>query len=110
MSHLIEFRFAGDDKEPDPDITNIGSVLMTTAEMTRPTLLVGQVVSVTPGVFLFGLSGEASAREKNLRSLQELGWMGIPLAYRNGASGLLVVEKGVDGERAINEALRQRSD
>jgi hypothetical protein len=107
MSHLFEFRFLGDDREPDPDIVNMASVFMTTAEMARPDVLVGQVVSVTPGVFLFGLSGEASARERNLRSLRDLTWMGIPIAYRNGASGLLVIEKGADGERAINEALRQ---
>jgi hypothetical protein len=107
MSHLFEFRFLGDNNEPDPDIVNIASVFMTTAEMARPDLLVGQVVSVTPGVFLFGLSGEASVRERNLRNLTQLGWMGIPIAYRNGASGLLVIEKGADGERAFNEALGQ---
>jgi hypothetical protein len=107
MSHLFEFRFLRDDKEPDPDIVNIAPVFMTTAEMARPAVLVGQVVSVTPGLFLFGLSGEANVREGNLRNLRDLAWMGIPIAYRNGASGLLVIEKGAEGERAIDEALRQ---
>jgi len=108
MSHLLEFRFLREDKQqPDPDISNIASIVMTTADMSRPTILAGQVVSVTPGVFLFGLSNNPSDREKNLRNLKELAWMGIPLAYRNGASGVLVVEKGADGERAISEAIRQ---
>jgi hypothetical protein len=107
MTHLFEFRFLRDDKEPDPDIVNIASPFTTTAEMTRPNILVGQVVNVTPGVFLFGLSGEATARERNLRNLQDLPWIGIPIGYRNGVTGLLVVEKGVDGQRAISEALRQ---
>jgi hypothetical protein len=107
MTHLFEFRFLRDDKEPDPDIVNIAAPFMTTSEMSRPNVLVGQVVSVSPGVFLFGLSGDATAREKNLRSLQDLAWMGIPIAYRNGVAGLIVVEKGVDGQRALGEALRQ---
>ena len=108
MSHLLEFRFLREDKQqPDPDIANIASVVMTTAELARPTLLAGQVVNVTPGVFLFGLSGNPEDIEKNLRNMKELGWLGIPLAYRNGANGVLVVEKGPDGERAINEAIRQ---
>jgi hypothetical protein len=107
MTHLFEFRFLRDDKEPDPDIVNIAAPFTTTAEMERPNILVGQVVNVTPGVFLFGLSGEAAARERNLRNLQDLPWIGIPIGYRNGVAGLLVVEKGVDGQRAISEALRQ---
>jgi hypothetical protein len=107
MSHLFEIRFLGDNKEPDPDIVNMAPAFMTTAEMTGSSILAGQVVSVTPGVFLFGLSGDATAREKNLRSLKDLGWLAIPIVYRNGTSGLLAVEKGADGERAINEALRQ---
>jgi hypothetical protein len=107
MSHLFEIRFVGDDKEPDPDIVNMAPAFMTTAEMTGSSILAGQVVSVTPGVFLFGLSGDATARERNLRSLKDLGWLAIPIVYRNGTSGLLAVEKGADGERAINEALRQ---
>jgi hypothetical protein len=107
MTHLFEFRFLRDDKEPDSDIVNIAAPFATTAEMARPTVLVGQVVNVTPGVFLFGLSGEATARERNLRSLQDLPWIGIPIAYRNGVNGLLVIEKGADGQRAISEALRQ---
>jgi hypothetical protein len=107
MTHLFEFRFLRDDKEPDPDIVNIAAPFTTTAEMERPNILVGQVVNVTPGVFLFGLSGEATARERNLRNLQDLPWIGIPIGYRNGVAGLLVVEKGADGQRAISEALRQ---
>jgi hypothetical protein len=107
MSHLFEIRFLGDNKDPDPDIVNMAPAFMATAEMGRSNSLIGQVVSVTPGVFLFGLSGDAAARETNLRSLKDLGWLAIPIVYRNGASGLLVVEKGADGERAINEALRQ---
>src|SRR5438552_2501194 len=55
MSHMFEFRFLRDEKQVDPDITNIAPLVMTTAEITQPTLLAGQVVSVTPGVFRFGL-------------------------------------------------------
>jgi hypothetical protein len=105
MSHLIELRFLREDQQPDADIANIAGIVMTSADMTRPTTLVGQLVNVAPGVFLFGLSGQASEREKNLRTLKEFPWIGIPISYRNGASGVLTFEKGADGEQVIDEAL-----
>jgi hypothetical protein len=105
MSHLIELRFLREDRAPDGDIANIGGLFMTTAEWTRRAPLSGRVVRVAPGVFLFGLAGLETDREQNLRSLQELAWMVIPLAYRNGARGFLAVEKGAAGERVINEVL-----
>ena len=105
MSHLIEMRFLRADGQPDPDIDNIASIVMTTVEQKRPRVLVGRVVKVAPGVFLFGLSGQASDRELNLRYLAEETWFDIPLTYRNGASGVLAIEKGADGEQAVNEAV-----
>jgi hypothetical protein len=94
-----------EDQQPDADIANIAGIVMTTADMTRPTTLVGQLVNVAPGVFLFGLSGQANEREQNLRNLKEFPWIGIPVTYRNGASGVLTFEKGTDGEQVIDEAL-----
>jgi hypothetical protein len=105
MSHLFELRFLREDQQPDADIANIAGIVMTTADMTRPTTLVGQLVNVAPGVFLFGLSGQANEREQNLRNLKEFPWIGIPVTYRNGASGVLTFEKGTDGEQVIDEAL-----
>ena len=50
--------------------------------------------AAAPGVFLLGLSGLASEREQNLRYLKELPWLDIPITYRNGALGVLAIEKG----------------
>jgi hypothetical protein len=107
MSHLFEMRFLQDNKEPDADISNIAGVVMTTAEMTRPALLIGRVVSVTPGVFLYGLSSQETERDRNLQNLKDMAWLGIPITYRNGASGVLTFAKGTEGERVLNEAIRQ---
>jgi hypothetical protein len=107
MSHIFELHFLREDKQPDPDIANIAGIVMTTADMTRPALLVGRVVNVTPGVFLFGLSAQDNEREQNLRNFKDLAWIGIPMTYRNGAAGVLTFAKGSDGERVINEVLRR---
>ena len=78
---------------------------MTSVEQQRPRVLIGRVVKVASGVFMFGLSGQSDDREQNLRFLQEETWFDVPLTYRNGASGVLAVEKGADGERAVKAAV-----
>ena len=78
---------------------------MTSADMSRPNSLAGHVVNVTPGVFMFGLSGLPNDREQNLRKLSEFPWIGIPITYRNGAPGVLTFEKGDAGNSVIEEAL-----
>jgi hypothetical protein len=105
MSHLIELKFLRPDGEADPDIDNIASVVMTTVEQKEPRVLIGGVQKVAPGVFLFGLSGEARDREQNLRYLKEETWFDIPLTYRNGASSVLGVEKGTAGAQAVEQAI-----
>ena len=105
MSHLFEIRFVGENRQPDPDISNIAPIVMTSADMNRPAQLFGRVVNVTPGVFIFGLSGSPNDREQNLRWLTELPWLAIPLTYRNGAAGVLTFEKGEEGDKVLNQAL-----
>jgi hypothetical protein len=105
MSHIVEIRFLGEDRKPDPDISNVAGIVMTSADMTRPNSLTGHVVSVTPGLFMFGLSGLPNDRELNLRRLIEWPWIGIPITYRNGSSGVLTFEKGDAGNKVIKEAL-----
>jgi hypothetical protein len=107
MSHLFEIRFIGPDRKPDPDISNIAGIVMTSADMTKPMSLTGQVVNVTPGVFMFGLSALASDQEQNLRKLIDSPWIGIPLSYRNGATGVLTFEKGAEGDKVFNEVFRR---
>lgn len=109
MSHLIELRFLRPDGQPDLDVDNIASVVMTTVEQQRPRVLIGRVQKVSSGVFYIGLSGQAGDREQNLRFLTEDTWFDIPLTYRNGATGVLAVEKGAQGEQAVNEAVGEWS-
>ena len=106
MSHLFEIRFIGADRQIDPDITSIAGIVMTSADMTRPDSLTGHVVTVKPGVFIFGLSGLPNDREQNMRRLTEFPWIGIPISYSNGAGGVIAFEKGEEGDKVINEALR----
>jgi len=105
MSHIFEIRFIGDDRQPDPDIANISGVIMVNPDLNVPNSLVGRVVIVTPGVFMFGLSGLPNDREQNLRKLVEFPWIAIPVTYRNGTAGVLTFEKGDEGIKVFNKAL-----
>jgi hypothetical protein len=107
MSHLAEIRFLREDQQPDADISTITGLVMTAADLERSASLIGSVVRVTPGVFLFGLSAKPEDVEKNLRSLKEGAWFGIPLTYRNGVKGVLTFEKGSAAERMLAEVLAQ---
>jgi hypothetical protein len=78
---------------------------MVTADHARNAVLVGQIVRVTPGLFLFGLSGSAEDQQRNLRLLKELPWLEIPLTYRGNVPGILSIEKGAEGTKVIDEAL-----
>jgi hypothetical protein len=103
MSHLIELRFLRGDRSPLIDVIRVGGIAMAASERSQSEVVMGQTTNVTPGVFLFGLSGGQGEREENLRILRQLAWMQIPISYRNGTQALLSIEKGPAGERAINE-------
>jgi hypothetical protein len=105
MSQLAEFQFIRPDQQPDGDIGNIGSLYMTSADGLRRAPLFGRVIRVAPGVFLFGMAGGETEREQNQRNMKDLPWIAIPLIYRNGFYGTLIVEKGPPGERLFNEVL-----
>jgi hypothetical protein len=107
MTHLFEFRFTREDEQPDGDIANVTGVFMATADRDRRAVLIGRGVRVTPGVYLFGLAGQEAELEQNIRSFKELPWLDIPLTYRNGAVGIMAIEKGAAGERVINEAFKK---
>jgi hypothetical protein len=103
MSHVVELRFLRPDQSPFVEISRIGSLGMTTAEHSRRAVVMGLSTKVAPGVFLFGLAADEGKREANMRFLRELPWMDIPIVYENGSQAVLSIEKGVTGERAIDQ-------
>ena len=105
ISHLVEIRFTNVIRAPVDAIARSLGILMKTDERSPGSELIGSIASVAPGVFLFGLSAIDRDRVLNLRLLRGRGWLDIPVIYGDGSRGILAVEKGASGTRAIEEAV-----
>jgi hypothetical protein len=105
MSHLIHLRFVLPNGQPDDSIEDVLNILTRTDAATGRTSLPGSMITVAPGIFLFGLDGQANARQMGMRQLKGMRWMDLPLRYRNGARGILTIEVGAEGQKVINAAV-----
>jgi hypothetical protein len=64
-------------------------------------------VKVTGNFFLIGLSSSDADLVRNVQFLKDWNWFDIPIEFENRRRAILSLEKGVDGERVINDALAQ---
>lgn len=103
-SHTIEITFNLPQDAPSGGVQNVPGVLMKQTEQTRGVPLVGLAVKVTPGYFLIGLSSLETDTQRNLQLLKERGWFDIPIVYNNNRRAILAMEKGIPGEKALNDA------
>jgi hypothetical protein len=104
-SHIIEVTF---DLPPDLSsdrIANLPGILMKESEQSRGSPLSGLSVKVTEGFFMIGLSDVPADKSRNLKMLQERGWLDIPIVYGNGRRAILAVEKGAAGTDVFRAAL-----
>ena len=106
ISHLVEFRFFRADRKQSSDVQDVLGILMKSDELSRGIDLAGKVAKVQPGVFLMALSGAPSDVERNMSFLKERPWLDIPIVFQGGTRSLLAIEKGTNGQNAIDELLR----
>jgi hypothetical protein len=69
-------------------------------------LLNGTVVPIQTNVFMIGLDKAEANVTRNLDLLQSQKWMVFEFRLQNGRRGAALVEKGLSGDKAIAEALR----
>jgi hypothetical protein len=108
-SHLIEIVFA---VPPDFEGGAIDSVLriaMKQTEQDRGNALVAVPAKITDDFHMIALNDFPDARSTNLDLLRTRNWIDIPLAYRNGRRALLTLQKGPDGQKAFDDAIREWS-
>lgn len=67
--------------------------------------LAGPLVPIQDNVFLMGLDRNEAAIRRNLDLLRFQRWMVFDVRLANGRRAAFLIEKGVIGERAVNEAL-----
>ncbi len=108
-SHLIEIVFA---VPPDFEGGAIDSVLriaMKQTEQDRGNALVAVPAKITDDFHMIALNDFPDAQRTNLELLRSRNWIDIPLAYRNGRRALLTLQKGPEGVKAFDEAIREWS-
>jgi hypothetical protein len=105
-SHVIEFRFTTPENGGNGKVRDIGVPEMRTVESERGSPLAGLPVPVTDNVFLMGLTNLPGEIERNTDLLRTRGWILLPIRFANGRRALLLLEKGISGDRVILDALQ----
>ncbi|WP_346892104.1 hypothetical protein [uncultured Roseibium sp.] len=105
-SHLVEIKYNFPKEFPAGDVQNVPGLVMKPTEQARGDALIGASVKVSEGYFWIALSNISSERERNIGLLRERGWIDIPMLYDNGKRGILTLEKGPTGTKAVDEAVQ----
>ncbi|MGF9563495.1 hypothetical protein [Neorhizobium sp. JUb45] len=108
-SHLIELVFSVPPDFEGGAIDSVQRIAMKDTEQDRGTPLVAVPAKITDDFHMIALNDFPDARATNLELLRSKNWLDIPLAYRNGRRALLTLQKGPEGIRAFNTAIREWS-
>ncbi len=106
-SHLIEIVFAVPPGFEGGAIDSVQRIAMKQTEQDRGDALIAVPAKITDDFHMIALNDFPDARATNLELLRSRNWMDVPLAYRNGRRALLTLQKGEDGMRAFNDAIRE---
>ncbi|MBS7705293.1 histidine kinase [Chelatococcus asaccharovorans] len=105
-SHTVELTFRNTSGDATRSVRDVGVMQLKADEGGRGAPLAGLPVPVTENIFLIGLSNLSADMERNAALLKSQAWIDLPLRFANGRRAVLTFEKGVSGEKAINEAFR----
>jgi len=106
-SHLIEIVFAVPPDFEGGAIDSVQRIAMKSTEQDRGNALIAVPAKITDDFHMIALNDFPDARSTNLDLLRTRNWMDIPVAYRNGRRALLTLQKGAEGERVFNDAIRE---
>jgi hypothetical protein len=106
-SHLIEIVFAVPPDFEGGAIDSVQRIAMKTSEQDRGNALIAVPAKITDDFHMIALNDFPDARNTNLELLRTRNWIDIPVAYRNGRRALFTLQKGPEGEKAFNEAIRE---
>lgn len=106
-SHLVEIVFAVPPDFEGGAIESVQRIAMKASEQDRGNALIAVPAKITDDFHMIALNDFPDARTTNLELLRSRNWIDIPIAYRNGRRALLTLQKGPEGERAFNDAIRE---
>lgn len=105
-SHVIELEF---DVPPDfagRSVANVQRLALKETEQARGEPLIGVAGKISDNYFIIALNNLDQAVQNNMSLLENQKWIDIPIAYQSGRRALISVEKGIPGERVVNDALK----
>lgn len=104
-SHLVQLTFGRNEIGKERSVRDVGVPVFKQEETGAGTPLSGLVVPVTENIFLIGLANLSTEVTRNMDLLRTRAWVEIPMRFTNGRRAVINFEKGVSGDRTINEAL-----
>lgn len=105
VSQRISLRFLPGPGSPVGAVADIETPSMRSEERPAGDSLEGRPAAVTANYFLVGLIRDPVITARNLDLLKSRAWMDVPIKLESGRIAKLTFEKGVQGERLLNEAL-----
>lgn len=105
-SHTMELVFTTPADDPNRAVRDVNPPLFRGDDGARGVPVAALSVPVKENLFLIGLSDLRSDLDRNIDLIRNRNWVEIPLRFASGMRATLVFEKGIAGERVINDALK----
>jgi hypothetical protein len=106
-SHLVEFVFSLPKDFEGGAIDSVSRISMKSTEQDRGDPLIAVPAKITADFHMVALNDFPDARARNMELLRTRNWMDVPLVYNTGRRALLTMQKGPDGTKAFDEAIRE---
>jgi hypothetical protein len=105
-SHTIQVQFTPGQGSEFGAVRNLSQIELRQSENQPGYPLAGQGIAVVENVFLLALSQVEPALSRNLEMMRARPLLYLEFQNASGRRGLIVVEKGVSGQQAFDEAFR----
>ncbi|TRL35893.1 hypothetical protein [Rhizobium straminoryzae] len=105
-SHLVEFVFSLPPNFEGGSIESVQRISMKQSEQDRGDPLVAVPAKITPDFHMIALNDFPDARARNMDLLKSRNWLDVPIIYGTGRRALLTLQKGPEGIKAFDEAIR----
>ncbi|WP_377296520.1 hypothetical protein [Rhizobium sp. SGZ-381] len=106
-SHLVEFVFSLPADFEGGAIESVQRISMKQTEQDRGDPLIAVPAKITPDFHMIALNDFPDARARNMELLKSRNWLDVPIIYGTGRRALLTLQKGSEGVKAFDEAIRQ---
>lgn len=106
-SHLVEFVFSLPPNFEGGSIESVQRISMKQSEQDRGDPLVAVPAKITPDFHMIALNDFPDARARNMELLKSRNWMDVPIIYGTGRRALLTLQKGPEGIKAFDEAIKE---